>query len=129
MKLDPQKHQRRSIRLKDYDYPEAGAYFVTICAQNHRCLFGNIVNGQTKLSSIGKIVQNEWNSMPIRFPNVELDEFIIMPNHIPCILIVGAIRRGGLPMIKGQAQGLPLHWEKLLVHLNHVVFVNAYKIA
>jgi len=90
MKRNPQKHHRRSIRLKDYDYSQAGAYFVTICAHNQRGLFGNIVNGEMKLSSIGKIVQREWNKTPARFPNVELDAFIIMPNHIHGILIVGA---------------------------------------
>ncbi len=91
MKRNLQKHHRRSIRLKDYDYSQAGAYFVTICAHNQRGLFGNIVNGEMKLSSIGKIVQREWNTTPARFPNVELDAFIIMPNYIHGILlIVGA---------------------------------------
>jgi len=81
---------RQSIRLKQYDYSQSGLYFVTICAQNRKCLFGDIINGKMKLNSVGKIIDSVWKSLSKRFPIV-LDEFQIMPNHVHMIIqIVGA---------------------------------------
>jgi putative transposase len=91
MKHDPDKHHRRSIRLKGYDYSEAGAYFVTICAQGRECLFGDVVDGEMRLDDAGKMVQDVWNDLPTRYPDVETDEFVVMPNHFHgIIVIVGA---------------------------------------
>ena len=91
MKYDPAVHHRRSIRLRDYDYAQAGAYFVTICAQDRRCLFGEIVDGEMRLNAMGRIVAEQWDAIPRRFTNVALDAFVVMPNHIHGIfLIVGA---------------------------------------
>lgn len=89
-RFDPERHHRQSIRLNGYDYSEVGVYFVTVCTWNRECLFGNIANSNTELSSIGKIVEQEWYEIPKRFPDVELDAFIAMPNHIHGIIIVGA---------------------------------------
>jgi len=73
MKYDPQKHHRRSIRLKGYDYHNAGAYFVTICTKNRECVLDDpIVNG---------IINDVWLALPLWFPMIELDEFVVMPNH------------------------------------------------
>lgn len=83
-----EKHHRRSIRLKGYDYSQAGAYFVTICARNHECIFGEINDGEMKLNEYGKIVRDEWMRTEDVRPNVELDEFIIMPNHVHGILVI-----------------------------------------
>ena len=75
------KESRRSLRLKGYDYSQAGAYFVTICTQNRACLFGHIADGQMVLNEYGKIVRDEWlKSSEIR-NEIELDEFVVMPNH------------------------------------------------
>ena len=90
MKYNSDIHHRRSIRLQGYDYSQAGAYFVTICTQNRECLFGNIMTGDVHLNSIGKIVHEQWNVIPQRFPTVELDAFVVMPNHIHGIFVVGA---------------------------------------
>lgn len=90
MKYDTDIHHRRSIRLKDYDYSQAGAYFVTICTQNRECLFGEIINGEMVLNEYGKIVYNEWIKLPGCNPYIELDVFQIMPNHIHGIISVGA---------------------------------------
>lgn len=89
---DTEKHyRRRSIRLKDYDYSQAGAYFVTICTKDKQCLFGEIVEGKMRLNKIGRMVEKTWRDIPTRFPSVELDEYIVMPNHIHgSIVIVGA---------------------------------------
>ncbi len=96
MRFNPEIHHRESIRLKDYNYSENGAYFVTVCTQNRENLFGEIVEGKMILSQAGKIVLNCWQEIPQHFQNVELDEFCIMPNHFHGIIfIVGA--RHALP--------------------------------
>lgn len=83
--------KRRSIRLKEYDYSSSGIYYVTICVQDRECLFGDANGRKMFLSDAGKMVKDNWDKLPQRFPNIELDEFIIMPNHIHGIInIVGA---------------------------------------
>ena len=77
---------RQSIRFKKYDYSKPGYYFVTICAQNREKRFGGIVDGYMQLNQLGNIVTEQWNDLPNRFPNVELDQFIVMPNHIHGII-------------------------------------------
>ena len=76
------KHQRRSIRLKDYDYSSSGAYFVTVVSYKRANIFGSISNSEIRLNTIGKIVENTWLEIPIHFPYVRLDSFVIMPNHL-----------------------------------------------
>ena len=82
MKYSPHIHHRRSIRLKRYDYSQNGAYFVTICVQNRKCLFGKIENGEMVLNDAGKIIEKYWQEIPEHYPNVILDAFVIMPNHM-----------------------------------------------
>jgi len=81
-------HHRRSIRLPGYDYSRDGAYFVTICTQDRDCLFGAVDNGQTVLNKYGKIAEQCWVEIPQHFPHVELDEYIIMPNHAHGIIMI-----------------------------------------
>ncbi len=84
MKYDPDRHHRRSVRLKGYDYAQPGAYFITICTQNRECLFGEIVDGEMHLNEFGEIVRAEWfRSAEIR-AEIELhpNEFVVMPNHV-----------------------------------------------
>jgi REP element-mobilizing transposase RayT len=91
MKYNPEIHHRRSIRLKDYDYSQAGAYFVTICTQNKECLFGDIMEGEMRLNDAGRMVEIAWNDLPGHNDNILLNVFSIMPNHFHgIILIVGA---------------------------------------
>lgn len=79
---------RRSIRLKNYDYSQKGSYFITIVTQNRKHLFGKIEDGKMILSSVGKIVEDEWmNTIQLR-PNVYLGEFIIMPDHMHMIVTI-----------------------------------------
>ncbi|MFM8294443.1 MAG: transposase [Microcystaceae cyanobacterium] len=88
MKYNPEYHHRRSIRLQGYDYSQTGIYFVTICAYQRQCLFGEIRNGKMSLNQIGKIVAQEWlKSAEIR-QEIELDEWIIMPNHLHGIVVI-----------------------------------------
>lgn len=82
---------RRSIRLRGYDYSLAGMYFVTICARNREFLLGDVVDGEMRLSDAGQIVRTAWYDLPNHYPNVELDEFAVMPNHVhEIIVLVGA---------------------------------------
>ncbi|MDT0499133.1 transposase [Algiphilus sp. W345] len=77
--------------MRDYDYTQAGAYFVTVCAQDRACLFGEIVDGEMRLNAAGEMVAAEWQALVGRFPGVELDGFTVMPNHIHAIVVlVGA---------------------------------------
>lgn len=79
---------RQSIRLKNYDYSQKGSYFITIVTQNRKHLFGKILDEKMTLSSVGRIVEEEWrNTVEIR-PNVILGEFIIMPDHMHMIVTI-----------------------------------------
>jgi len=80
--------QRQCNRLKDYDYSQDGAYFVTICVKNREELFGDVHNGKVDLNEYGKIVKKFWHEIPDHFPNMVLDEFVVMPNHVHGILII-----------------------------------------
>ena len=88
------RRRRRSIRLKDYDYTDSGAYFVTICTKNKQCLFGKIISGEIKLSKVGRIVESEWLNVAVVRRNVRLHEFIVMPNHFHAIICLEGNNEG-----------------------------------
>ena len=88
MRFNPQKHHRRSIRLKNYDYSQPGMYFVTICSGNKEMLFGDVINCNMILNESGKYTQKCWRDISKHFSDVRLDEFIIMPNHVHRIICV-----------------------------------------
>jgi putative transposase len=94
MKYNPAKHHRRSIRLKGYDYTAAGAYFITICTHHRECVFGEIVNGVMQLNPFGQLVHAYWQRLPHHFANLQLDAFVVMPNHLHGILHLTNPRRG-----------------------------------
>lgn len=79
---------RKSIRLKDFDYSNIGGYFITICSQNMRCLFGEVENGEMKPNLFGKMVEMEWKNLETRFPQIELDVWTAMPNHFHGIVMI-----------------------------------------
>jgi len=90
------KHNRRSVRMKGYDYSQPGEYFVTICSAECREVFGSIVGGEVRLNSWGRAVQSCWEAIPSHFPRVELDEYAVMPDHLHgLIAIVGEADTGG----------------------------------
>jgi putative transposase len=95
MTYDPEKHHRRSIRLKGYDYTQPGAYFITICTQGRECLFGEIIDGEMHLNEAGQIVVQTWQDLPNHISNVQLDAFVVMPNHVHGIIII-TDRAGGI---------------------------------
>ena len=82
------KHHRRSIRLRGYDYRQAGAYFVTFVCQNRSCLYGHIAETEMQLNAAGQIIESRWTEITNHFPNVSLDEFIVMPNHLHGIILI-----------------------------------------
>lgn len=90
IRFNPEKHHRRSIRLRGYDYSQEGLYFVTICTQNRECLFGEILGGEMILNECGEIAYNGWLDIPQHYQNVILHQFVIMPNHIHGILEIVA---------------------------------------
>jgi putative transposase len=81
-------HRRRSLRLKGYDYTMAGAYFVTICTQDRACLFGDVAAGAMVLNEAGQMVAALWDGIAARFSSVEIDQFVVMPNHLHGILVL-----------------------------------------
>lgn len=88
MPYDPQKHHRRSIRLQGYDYARQGGYFVTICTRDRRRLFGHVANGRVELNTFGRLVEAEWRRTADLRPAVELDAYVVMPNHLHGILFI-----------------------------------------
>jgi putative transposase len=109
MTYDPDHHHRRSIRLRGYNYRLAGAYFVTIVTQDRAALFGRIVDSVMHLNDAGWMVQAVWDEIPICYPGVDIDAFVIMPNHIHGIIILtGAATRdvGADPCVRPLGDGL-----------------------
>jgi putative transposase len=88
MNNNVRKYHRRSIRLAEYDYSQSGAYFVTVCTYNRECLFGKIENEDMILNTYGRLILEKWNRMTHHFPNIQLDQFQVMPNHIHGIIII-----------------------------------------
>jgi putative transposase len=116
-RFDPFVHHRRSIRLKHYDYRQAGVYFLTVCVQDRSCLFGEIVEGAMRLSAAGAMVQAVWEAVPEHYAGVELDAFVVMPNHVHGIVVLTADASSKRrpqdptacsPMPLGNHRGLPL---------------------
>lgn len=83
-----EKHSRRTHRLPDFDYAQPGAYFVTIVTFERNCLFGEIKDGEMICNAFGDIASWEWECLPKRFSYVQIDEFIVMPNHTHAIIII-----------------------------------------
>ncbi|KIA87798.1 transposase [Flavobacterium sp. AED] len=86
------KYRIPSARLKNWDYGNNGAYFITICTSNREHFFGEIVlvndENEMQLNEIGKLAERFWAEIPNHFPFVELGNYVIMPNHIHGILII-----------------------------------------
>lgn len=98
MWCDLDRQHRRSIRLKGYDYSQVGAYFITVCAQNRECLFGSVVDGEMRLNGAGTIVADEWLKTTMIRDEIELDEWVVMPNHFHGIVWINHHRRGDWPV-------------------------------
>ncbi|WP_373549901.1 transposase [Haliscomenobacter sp.] len=84
--FNPKKHDRRSIRLKGYDYAQPGAYFITICVQDKKHLFGEIHEGQMFLNDAGIMIEKWYSELAIKYPDKKCHEMVVMPNHFHCII-------------------------------------------
>jgi REP element-mobilizing transposase RayT len=134
MKFDPEKHHRRSIRLPDYNYAQSGAYFVTICTHQKQCWFGDIKQGKMQINQIGQIVMQEWlKSSEIR-QEIELDEWVLMPNHLHGIVWIknqAEDQKKGLHSEGLHSEGLhrkPLRIEKICLKSRSLgSFINGFK--
>ncbi|MCX6826443.1 MAG: transposase [candidate division Zixibacteria bacterium] len=94
--------KRKPIRLKGYDYSSEGAYYVTICTQDRKCILGEIVNGKMILNEFGNIVKFTWDALIQHNANILLDQFVIMPNHVHGIIFINNDANYGLPEIVRQ---------------------------
>jgi REP element-mobilizing transposase RayT len=122
MMRDTVRGQRRSIRLDGYDYASAGAYFVTICTQDRACVFGDVVDGEMRSNPAGQMVQDVWDGLPTHYPGVNVDAFVLMPNHVHGVVLLtdddsvgagpracprgGRVVDGVRPRDDGQPQGV-----------------------
>jgi len=80
--------RRKIIRLKGYNYSQPGAYFITVCTKDRMHLYGEVDGEEMLVNRIGQIVEGCWNELPDHYPNVQLDEFAVMPNHVHGIIIL-----------------------------------------
>jgi REP element-mobilizing transposase RayT len=96
VKYDPDRHHRRSIRLKGYDYSRHGVYFVTICVIGRQCLFGEIRDGVMALSASGEIVDREWQASAVIRREIVLDSYVIMPNHLHGLVAIVGVGADGI---------------------------------
>jgi REP-associated tyrosine transposase len=85
---NPEIHNRRSSRMRGYDYSLANAYFITIVTFQRLCSFGEIANGEIILSAYGSIALEQWTQMEKRFPQWNFSPYVIMPNHVHGIVII-----------------------------------------
>jgi putative transposase len=102
------KNNRQSIRLRNFDYTSSGAYFVTICSDQREDLFGSIGKNVMYLSGLGEVILETWNAIPAHFSSCEIDEFVVMPNHIHGILWLNVSAQSS-PFPVGAQHAAPLH--------------------
>ena len=96
MASEHQYRSRRSIRLQGYDYSWPGWYYVTVCVRDRQCVLGKVIADKIGLNQFGEVTQKCWEWLPRQYSYVELDDFVIMPNHIHGIIIINGLpRRGG----------------------------------
>jgi len=103
MGFDLEKPRRRSLRWPTFDYAEAGAYFVTVCAQGKKCLFGKVVDGEMRLNDAGRMVKSVWDELATQYAGVETDAFVTMPNHMHGIIVLVGAAPCGRPHVGVQA--------------------------
>ena len=134
---NPEIHHRHSTRLKEYDYSSKGLYFITVCAQDKKCMFGKIINGDMYLNEAGRMIQKWYLKTSAKFPDIECMEYIIMPNHFHCIwhnvradpCVCPNASNNNTPCgILGEHMGSPLHrviqWFKTMTTNEYIRNIN-----
>jgi putative transposase len=87
--------RRKSLRLSGYDYRQQGVYFVTLCTQEKICFFGQIIDSTMRLNQYGKMAESVWQEIPLHYPEINNELFIVMPNHIHGIITIQESKRAG----------------------------------
>ena len=123
-KYNPEIHHRKSIRLKGYDYSKEGLYFVTICTHNRENLFGEIKDGEMFLNEFGKIAEEKWFDLLNHIKNIELHEFVVMPNHIHGIIEICTVGADSKP---AQYSETELKEESMVENVKLSEIVRQYK--
>ncbi|MBP1629529.1 MAG: Transposase like protein [Bacteroidetes bacterium] len=101
------KYRIPSARLQGWDYGQNGAYFVTICTQNRECYFGDILEGKMILSEMGMIARDNLFEIKNQFPFVELDAFVVMPDHIHCVIVINNTRKDAIYRVSSNNEIIP----------------------
>jgi putative transposase len=96
---EPVQPRRRLLRLDGYDYAQTGVYFVTVCVQDRACLFGRIIGGAMHLNVAGELAAEARCSIPAQFSGVEIDAFVVMPNHLHGIIVIADEMSVGAPLV------------------------------
>ena len=91
MTFNPEIHHRHALRLRGHDYAQPGAYFLTICTLGREPVLGDVGDGEMRPSEAGVLVQRTWEALPERFPGIVLDAFVVMPNHVHGIVMIGGV--------------------------------------
>ncbi len=87
-RYNPNVHNRRSVRLKGYDYTQPGAYFITVVTRDRESWFGDVISGEMRLNNKGQLIKGAWEWIPTRYLYVKLDTYILMPNHLHGIIVI-----------------------------------------
>lgn len=111
-----QQWRRNSLRYQGYDYTQIGGVFVTLCTHHRQHLFGIVIDGQMAHSQAGALACDRWRSIPDRFPEVAIDEFVVMPDHVHGILWTGL---GSQTAERGATPGDVIRWFKATVHAGY----------
>jgi len=119
---------RRSIRLQHHDYAAPASYFVTICTDGKRCLFGRVLQGSVELTELGRIARENWVAMPSHFANVNLHAFVLMPNYVHGIIEIGC-RVGAQHAAPLQARNLASGGHRVVEKGSLAAIVRSYKAA
>ena len=129
MNINKIENSRRSIRISEFDYHKEGAYFITICAYHRKCLFGSIHDETMHLSNIGKQIKTNWECIPDHFPNAELNEYVIMPNHMHGIISImdGSYQSKTIGTIIGQFKGSVTSWVRANTNIHDLWQRNYYE--
>jgi putative transposase len=120
-RYNPDKHHRRSIRLKGYDYTQPGVYFTTICVRDRECVLGDVVDGEMVLSDWGQVVAESWQWLAEQYPYVALDACVVMPNHLHGIVIFNDDSDRGDSCGRGGSRTAPTRTASRRKPLGHLV--------
>lgn len=123
---------RKANRMREYDYSQAGYYFVTICTQNRKELFGEIIDGRMIANAAGKMVEETWDELSRFYEGIRTDQFQIMPNHVHGIMAIVHVGQASVPVrTVDNHRGLSLRYHYLTSYIgsNHSQPINTSRVS